>query len=290
MSTIFRDLVHVNGVTFNDPTSKPAGTGYWAIDDLNGWDRSPALDIRTTPIGGAVDGEEIATDGPAKARHVVVQGYVTCDDRASAEAAKDIISRDAFPTGPTYTLTRDEPVPKFLTVRVEGQIEFIHTGPTNFRFLVPVVAGDPFKYGAVALSDTAGAAGTSTGGRTYPLIYPKVYGTTTAGEGNVLTLVNTGNTASRKLFLTITGPLSNGSWRVSQETTGASVSFDIDVATTDTLTIDMLRGVALLDGYPIGGSIIGDFFTLVPGINEIKLFADYDPAVSITALGYSAWR
>jgi hypothetical protein len=290
MSTIFSDVTVVNGVTFNDPLLRPAGTGFWNIDELDGWDRTPEIDFQTSAIGGSIDGEEIATDSPALGRHLVIGGYVSADDRLSAEAAKDVLWRDAFPRGPVIRITRNEPIPKFIDARVSSRREFVMVGPQMYRWMVPMVAGDPFKYAATALSDSTGAAGQSTGGRTYPRRYPMTYGTVAAGEGNALVLVNAGNIASRNLVITLTGPLTNGSWRISNETTSEELAFAVDVSSTDSLAIDFRAGVATLNGYPIGSSIIGDFFKLVTGENILKLFADYDPAVSISAVGYSAWE
>lgn len=290
MSTIFRDVVDVNGVVFNDPGAMPTGAVMWGLDDLEGWDRTAEIDLQSSPVGGGIDGEEIAEDSPARARYLYAGGYVAALDRPSAESIKDVLWRDAFPRGVTLRLVRNEPVPKFIDVRVSSRREFMMVGPDMFRWRVPLIAGDPFKYAFAALSGSTGAAGQSTGGRTYPRRYPMTYGTVAAGEGNSLVLINTGTVDSSNLVLTITGPLSNGSWRISNETTSQSLAFDVDVSATDSLIIDFKAGVALLNGYPIGSLIIGDFFKLVRGENVIKLFADYDPAVSITALGYSAWE
>jgi hypothetical protein len=290
MPTIFRDVIEVNGVTFNDPLLMPANVGLWGLDDLAGWDDTAEIDLQTSPIGGAIDGEEIAPDSPRRARHFQAGGYVLAADRVTAETTKDILWRDAFPTGVEFDLTRNEAIPKFVTCRVSGRKQFFPVGSDMYRWLVPLIAGDPLKYGVNTLSDATGAAGQSTGGRTYPRHYPLSYGTSGAGEGNAMTLVNVGTVASAKLTLTIVGPLNNGSWRVSNETNGGSLSFDVDVASTDTLVIDFKDGTALLNGYPIGASIIGDFWKLSTGENIIKLFADYNASVSITALGYSAWE
>lgn len=290
MSTIFSDRVDINGIVFNDRPSNPAGSGFWGLDGLDGWERTPEIDLRTSPVGGAIDGEEIGPNAPFRARHLVAAGYVTADDRATAELLKDVLWRDAFPSNTNLVLTRYESVPKFLTVRVSGPQEFVMVGPSEYRWVVPLIAGDPFKYGATVLSDSTGAAGQSTGGRTYPRTFPMTYGTTAAGEGNSIVLFNAGTVASPKILLELTGPLNNGSWRISNETTGDSISFGVDVAVTDTLTIDFRAGLALLNGYPIGASIIGDFWKLATGNNIIKLFTDYNPAITITATAYSAWK
>jgi hypothetical protein len=290
MSTIFSDVIDINGVTFNDNNDRPAGSGYWRVDQLEGWNSRPAMEFQLSPISGVVDGEAVSPYNPLKARHLVVGGYVTADDRATAETLKDVLWGDVFPRNTEFTIVRQEPVPKFLTVRYSGDGDIAHVGPYTFRWQAAVVAADPFKYGLTALTGMSGAAGHSTGGRTYPRTFPMTYGTTTAGEGNAITLVNAGNTWSSKLVLTITGPLANGGWRVSNETTGEDISFAIDVASTDVLTIDFEKGTALLNNYPVGAALSGDFWKLKRGANVIKLFADYNASVSMSATGYSAWE
>lgn len=294
MSTIFGHKVTVlaagNTTTFNDMPSRPAGAGYWRVDTLEGWDDTTELDFFTAPLGGNVDGEILSDDAPARARHMVLSGYVTADDAATAAAFVDQLWGVAFPRNTDIVLTRYEPVPKFVTARVSSKREISYTSDSVFRFTVPLVCGDPFKYGATSLTGMTGAAGQSTGGRTYPKHFPVVYGTTGGGEGNAITVYNAGNAESYNIFVTLVGPLSSGSWRVTNQNNGGSLAFAVDVASTDTLTIDFRNGIALLNGFPVTASIVGDFWKLSKGTNTIKLFADYDSHVSISLLAYSAWE
>jgi hypothetical protein len=290
MSTIFGDKVTAGSVTFNDRPTYPVGATYFCCDGLDGWNRRPPINFNTIAIGGNVDGEIIASETPLRARHILASGYIVAEDRATAETLKDVLWRDAFPRSTAIRLTRYEPVPKFLDVQVSAEGEFEHVGSETYRWSVLLTAGDPMKYGQTSIGGTAGAAGQSTGGRTYPRYFPMTYSTTSAGEGNRISLLNAGNVASSNLQLTIHGPLTNGGWRVVNDTTGEELSFAIDLSSSDILTIDFREGLALLNGYPIGSLIIGDFWKLQTGVNVIKLYASYDPAVSLTAVGYSAWE
>lgn len=293
MPTIFRHKVVVGGVTFNDRLDMPAGAIDWGLDTLDGWDRTSEIEVNSTPIGGGSDGEISAEVFPAKARHILVSGWALAPDAATAEQLADVLWRDVFPRNQEIVLARYEAIPKYLTVRVAGQREISRVGPLNFRWLVPVMAPDPFKYDLlpdVNSSGTAGVAGQSSGGRTYPRMYPLTYipevGT---GEENAINIFNrgTGNTSPT---ITVHGPLVKGGWRISNETTGEDLGFDVALSSSDVLTIDFGAEVALLNGYPITSTLSGDFWKVVPGLNVIKLYGDYDPLTSITVSIKSAWE
>jgi hypothetical protein len=296
MATLFRDTVEIGptdgtAVVFNDALQKPAliGVGEWGADILDGWDET--FDIEAdfedrSVADGAVSGEFF----PAKAKALIVGGYVTAATRTVAQQLWDIIVRDAFPRNQDLTIIRHEPVPKQMIVKVTGKRTIQWIGPLSFRWGVPVMAEDPFKYALAPDADNAGVAGQSTGGRTYPRKYPLKYNTVLSGTANAATITNTGTGDSQRFIVDITGPLARGGWRLTNESTGAFIRFDVALLATDTLTVDFKRGVALLNGYPVTASITGDFFALQPGPNVLKLYGDYDPAAGFTIVAYSAWE
>lgn len=293
MSTIFRDKVIANTITFNDSGTTPPGVHVLGLDTMDGWKRTPSRDVRSTPFGGSVDGEEAIGYWPAFARHVMISGWAVCDDRTSAEYIEDIILGDAFPANQEIVLVRYENTPKFIRCRVEGEVEVINVGPNNFRWSVPVqTVGSPWKFSYEPLageSGTAGAAGISTGGRIYPRTYPLEYTTTDDGSSNSVALINYG-TAPSDPYVEITGPLPQGSWRLENTTYGDYIQFDVGLLTDDTLAIDFASKVALLNGYPVTSKINGDFWKVERGVSIIKLYGPYDPASNFTISINSAWR
>lgn len=298
MPTILRDKVEVaypNGplVTFNDNPTKPTGSIKWGLDDLSGWDETPELDVSSLAIGGGVDGEILGDRFPARARHFMASGWVMAETRADAENLMDVIMRDAFPRNKDIKLVRYETIPKYLNCRVSAKRTVERVGPQDFRWIVPLIAGDPFKYDndpPAGSSGSAGVAGQSSGGRSYQRTYPLQYTTTTEGEdANSVTLVNRG-TAETYASIIVTGPLASGTWRISNETTGEDIKFNIALVAGDVMDIDFRNGIALLNGFPVTATITGDFWKLQPGPNVIKLFGDFDPAAGFTATTESAWE
>jgi phage-related protein len=103
-------------------------------------------------------------------------------------------------------------------------------------------------------------------------------------------VVTNGGTADTKPYIVIHGPLVAGGWHLTNVTTGGDFKIDVGVATTDTLVLDFKNQVVTLNGALVTSTIRGDFWSVVRGTNTIKLYADYDPAVSFTVTIYSAWE
>lgn len=296
MSTIFRDVVEVINevdiVSFNDNPTKPTGSVAWILDTLDGWDKTAPVESSSIAVGGTSDGEILGEYFPAKSRMLTVSGVATSGTRAEADALQDLIMRDAFPTNYDIQLVRYEPVAKYITGRVVGEQVITRVGPLNFRWIVTLMAGDPFKYDWDPPADSSvagGVAGTSVGGRSYSRTYPLQYVTTTEGEDVSATLVNRGTTDTFPL-IAINGPLVKGAWRIENDRTGKFLKFDVGLSSGDILVIDFKEGTALLNGFPITSTINGTFWKVKPGPNKIKLYGDYDPAAGFSASIESAWK
>jgi hypothetical protein len=297
MPTLFRDRISLASVdpaitpqvVFNDFLSRPEGSVDFNIDLLDGWDTTSELNVISTPIGGGADGEVLGDFFEARARHLVAGGYVYAESREAAHALYDLLFRDAFPRNVDLELIRYEPTPKRIRVRVAGARSIAWTEPHAFRWNIPLMAGDPLKYGIEPSEASAGVAGLSSGGRTYPRTYPLVYATLDDGSGNKATIVNTGS-ADTFPVVNIHGPLPRGGWRLTNARTNEDIRFDVGLAATDVLTIDFKAETALLNGYPVTTTITGDFWRVKPGANDIKLFASFDPAAGFDITIYSAWE
>lgn len=297
MSTILGDKVTcvstAGSIAFNNAASVGAdwpGAIKVCIDDLPGWDDTVDLNVISTPRGFG-DGNYTSPRFPAKARMLTVAGYAVATSRLTLDQLFDKIALVAFPQDVDITLTRFQPIPKYVKARLAGSIDLVqyHGSEGGLRFETTLLCSDPFKYDAVnTLSGSSGVAGLSTGGRTYPRVYPLVYGTTAQGSGNQVILTNIGTAPTYPIF-TITGPLSSG-WRLENSTTAEEESFDIGLSAGDVLVINNNTKSATLNGNPINGLLNGDWWSLAQGGNVIKLFGDYNATASFTVTAVSRWR
>jgi hypothetical protein len=288
--TIFNDKVTIGDLVFNDLAEYPEGIvgRGWGVDVLDGWRKTPPLDAPYTEIG-LVDGEIPGEFFAAKGKFLNVGGWVHAIDAATADVLWDLIVL-GFRRNEELVLTRYESIPKFMRVRRVTEVDRVDTSPESFRWATTVKAGDPFKYALTPLTGSAGVAGQSSGGRTYKRTYPLTYATITSGESNAVALTNAGQADSSRFTVTLSGPLNKGGWRLVNETTNETIKFDIGLLSTDVLEIDFHNEVALLNGAPVTVTIIGDFFRLVPGVNVLKVYADFDPSAGFDVTGYSAWE
>jgi tail protein len=296
LSTIQRDKITVQSnagtYSFNDAASLADWPGAYtmAVDDLPGWRDTVDVNVISEPRG-AGDGNYTATRFPAKSRMVIIAGYYLATNRAAVDSLFDLIVSHAFPEDTDIKLTRYEPTPKYVTCRVAGPVLDIEYSPVEGwqRWEATLLCSDPFKYDAVnTLSGSTGIAGLSIGGRTYPRVYPLVYSTTPGGTGNQITVNNIG-TAKTYPVLTIVGPLASG-WRAENSTTGGQLAFDVSLSTGDVLVIDNQAKYATLNGSPVNGLLIGDWWSLARGINVVKLFGDYNATATFSLTAKSRWR
>lgn len=289
MPTIFRHKVTVGSVTFNEVATKPTGAQYWNIDALEGWDSTTEVEVFVTSRGGSVDGDIMGEFTPARTRHLVVAGYILGTSEAIGEELAGLLIKDAFPRNTELTLTRHETTPKFLRVRRSGAVEIQRTMENGFRFQVPLMAPDPFKYSVNEVtSGLIGVSGFATGGRTYPRTYPLTYTAMGEGGNNSADIVNSG-TADTNPRVTVYGPLPKG-WRLVNETTGEDLKIDVDLASGDELYIDFSEQLVYLNDQLLAANVFGDFWKVVPGTNRIKLFGTYNVSAGFIISINSAWE
>lgn len=102
------------------------------------------------------------------------------------------------------------------------------------------VATDPLKYGPLVTTTIGLPSGTA--GLPFPATGPFVFGAQSGGEA---TVTNSG-TAAVDWTATVTGPMTTP--RLEMVSLGRRVSFDLAVATGETLVLDSRTGSALLNG------------------------------------------
>lgn len=294
MSTLHGDRVTVNLVgdedliDFNTPLL-PDGAAVWRLDTLDGWANTPDLDVNSTPWGGNVDGESLGDAFAYAGRQVLISGYVIADTRAKADSLKDMLLRDVFPRNTDLQISRYESTPKFIRGRVFGGREIQEVGPNMFRFAIPFLCGDPFKYGLTPSTDTGAPSLVTANTVTFPLTFPVEF-FRPGGGGDNINLYNSGSTNSKPV-ITVTGPVT-GAWRLTNHRVSKSLTIHVNVPTDDdTLIIDFKTEVVTLNGIVQVPIMFGEFWSCKPGSNLITLDqGTIGVGATYSGLLYSAWE
>lgn len=289
MSTIFRQKVVSNGVSFNDVL--PSGAYNFAVDVCDGWKDTGDPEESSIELGSYRDGSSSASFFPVRSKFITVGGYVVAASEAGAETLADVLVRDAFPRNTSFVFSRYESVPKFMYLRRSGPVEFDWQAVQNgFRWSTVLMGEDPFRYSLTKQTSSTGINGTGLTGHTFPVTFPMTFTGTTSGSNTAAVLTNAGTAYSSNFTATLTGNLAKGAWRLSNDTTGKAIGFNVALSTTDQLVIDFDNQVATLNGFPVSTDYIGTFWQLAPGVNSIRLYAEYDANASAIISGYSAWE
>jgi hypothetical protein len=296
MSTIFRDKVTIdNGVdrfVANDPSDFNPMPYRVKCDLLDGWRNTANLDAVIVPRGIS-DGATFGQRFPAKERYLLMGGYFVGETREDADNAEDEIVR-RLPLNVDMQMTRHEPTPKTTTVRVYDSIEFSREPfETAFRFVVPLVAGDPNKYGLEPLSGETGVSIPAQFGRSYPRTYPLQYSSTSGGVDSFADVYVGGTTTTKKIVSTVSGPLVRGAWRIINRVNGEerSLSFNVGLFAGQSLVIDHKNHEALLNGFPVQIGMEGEWWGMEPGLNRVSLVTgDFNEEARLNIQAYSAWR
>ncbi|MEV4180179.1 phage tail protein [Streptosporangium canum] len=249
----------------------------YRIQQLDGWEDLPGLDM------GAAAKPSRPGSWPgrtrAQSRIVTLSLQVIPDAGRMAEAMRALRAATAVSAGadeaPLAIRLHDE---TFLAFgKISGRVI-----PVNHAYsqgLAPVatlqwLCADPRRYALAEQSVTIGAPTGGSGGLTYPITYPLVYGV--AATPSNATCMNNGNEVTNPT-LEFTGPLLTP--RLTNNTLGRALEFDIDLLAGQTLTVDTDRGTALLNGttdrlYTRSNfSVPVEYFELGPGANNITATA-----------------
>jgi len=266
----------------------------WVCDEMSGWEGSAALDVVIVPRG-AGHGAFAGADWLSRERYITIGGAVVTESRAAAQLAQDQLL--GVLSG-TITLTRNG---RRVWVQLYDQAELDLITARGFRFVIPLVALDPFKYEPSAQVAQAGA----WAGSVYYYVYASNARTYTTNARTYLTsqlsesgypeaavIVNAGNVDSQRMTITVNGPLIAGDWHVENATTGEELWADVTLAAGQSLTLDCRELTAELDGQHVESAVYGDWLKLVPGDNVLRLStgtASLETAY-MTVRAHSAWR
>lgn len=290
MSTIFKHRVEVEATVFNVPAEAPPGALAWGIDTFEGWKDTAEPTVLSTDFGANNDGVALNDWFPARQRFITLGGYAYASTEAQAEALADVLAL-TFPRNRMVAIARFEASPRYARIRRSSSIETDWSAvQTGFRWQVTLIAPDPLLYGLDALNGSAGVAGESSGGFTFPLTFPFVFTTgATTGE-TAVNLVNRGTAYSPSVRASIVGPLPQGSWKLRNDTTDQELSYDLGIGAGEELYIDMPNKTAYLNGFPVTVPPDGEFLTLAPGSNSIRLYGEFDPDAAVNIDAESAWE
>lgn len=150
---------------------------------------------------------------------------------------------------------------------------------------VELFATDPNIYSDILTTASTGMT-VPSGGMTFPLVFPLVFGST--GSGGALTVTNAGTAYTAPRFH-ITGPVTNPT--ILNETTGQSISVAIVLASGDYLDIDTADRSVVLNGTASRYSSLTatQWFSLGPGATNIKYLASISSASTLDVIYRSAW-
>jgi hypothetical protein len=154
---------------------------------------------------------------------------------------------------------------------------------------VQLDAEDPRIYDAVQQSQLV-TLPTPSSGMTFPATFPLTFGGTTGGGGQI-SANNAGDFATRPVAV-IAGPCVNP--RIENVTTGQSISLNITLGPSDTLTIDFDAHTVFLNGTGSRYAAVipgSTFFELPPGTSLVEFFSqDASPTgATLTLTWSSAW-
>jgi hypothetical protein len=244
----------------------------------------------STELGSYRDGSAAASFFPVRKRYITLGGYCVASDESQAERLHDILVRDAFPRNQVITLERHESVPKFVGCRRSGPIEMDWSVVRNaFRWQTTVMCEDPFKYALTEQSYSTGVSGTSLTGHSFPVTFPMSF-TGTGSVASGISFYNEGTADSTNFFIQLNGPLAKGAWRLVNETTGGTLGYNVGLGAGDFMTLYFKEQTASLNDVPVIAPYTGTFWSLAPGSNAIRLYAEYDANASATIYGFSAWE
>lgn len=275
------------------------GEGIFVVHSIDGWDSTAAPDAVLVANGGGAGSVASGPWLPQQAGYVVT-GKVIVEPAVQVSFRKMII--EAFPADrDTPLIVYGDPSLQAFCRRMD-RLEFFRQS-NYMAFSLPLVAGDPYKYGLVPLSGSLGvwtgeewyeamqqpsaglwAVQMSVGGSTWSVSLAQ--DVPTGPYPLSLTLDSDGDAQSSRVTVEVTGPLDAGDWFLWSETTNTQCWAEVSIADGQTLVIDAYDKSATMSGSDVTHLMYGDWPVLSPGQNTFRLAAGTDSSAycEITAL------
>lgn len=283
-----------------------AGDPAFKIMLFDGW--FGAAKPRSELVEGAGPGATAVGPWDFSEAYYTLSGMIRSSDRATLMAYRRALLA-AFPANTESTvvvLGNGEDVDLLVDVR-RYDAPTIDVSANNLTFTMPLVAVDPFKYGADLLSADMAAFNSSIWFQLFtidtaptPDEFYLAFDTsddtlemtqdTSAAALQAAALFSPGDETSRRVDITVTGPLAAGDWLVLHETTGRHLYADLALTADQSIEFDCYRQRAYLNGDPIDQHVFGDYLTLEPGSNTYRLVTGTTSAGSATVEARPAYQ
>lgn len=281
-----------------------AGDSAFKITAFDGWYATAKPRAELLPSGVSHGATAVGPWDFAEA-YYTLSGVIRSADRATLLGyRRDLLAAlPAAGASPITVLGNDEDVDLLVDVRRYDQPD-IRVVANNLMFTFPLVAVDPFKYAATALSasmaafngsdwfatfeiDGGGDDWLDLGADTYLLAFET---DSSAAADQAAVLFSPGDALSRRLTFTVTGPLDQGDWFLLHENTGQRLYADLALTAAQTLTFDCYAQRATLNGSEVDTLVFGDYLTLLPGDNTYRLVTGADSDGSAAVEGRPAYE
>lgn len=277
--------VHLGDVFLPAYTGAPADDDgvQWKLTKLDGWfdgwEGSGGVDQKLQADGAWVSPQYA---GP---RVVHLDGSFHTRSWDDATRAWDrLLAQIPFrQLGSLRVSTGEGTVPELTALVRQHEKPVVNRFDGHGNFSLSLLAPDPRKYDATSRSSSL-VLPLLTGGIAPPLTPPITV--TGSSSRSQVTLINDGNIVTYPTMVLI-GPCPPA--RIMNLTTGEAMRVIDPVPAGQSLVIDVLNGTATNGGQ--ARRVLGSWFGLTPGANEIAFYADgYDAAAQLLISHRSAWK
>lgn len=252
-------IVILNGYNINDGTS-----GVYLDVEITGLELP---EIRTS--SGSFAGRDGGWIGAQfySPRQITLQGSVFASDVVSLGATRRAFQSALKGKTVTMQIFTDDGAAYVIYANLLSFKMPVKRNKFSAPFQILLFAGDPTIYdNATGTALTANLPKLTSGGYTYPVVYPVVY-----AAGSSPTAVANSGEVTVYPTITLTGSMTNPT--VSNLTTGLSLGLTMTTAPGDVVVIDMRAKTVLLNGGNVYGLLTAgsSFWGLQSGSNSITL-------------------
>lgn len=259
--------IRLGNLVFN---SRDENGCVWTVSDIEGWWELPEPQTADEPRPYVLDGSYFIP-GRYGPRNIVLRGHIVPQpgSEKTIVSARNKLLRECDAVRHLTQMEVDEPGgTRACGVQLVGR-PIARTGGRNnaLEYEVQLRAPDPRKY-SLGPSTSGTFLPSMSGGRTYPLTYPRVYGV--VGSGGIAAFENSG-TYDSPGKIRIYGPITNPS--IEHLELGVTMSFNVVIDQGDFLEIDLDARTILLNGSISRRSAMSNqsrWFTFQPATNTLR--------------------
>lgn len=306
-TTISFPVVQIPGL----PDFNAEDQDMFVIEDWEGWVSTPPPRTSLSPNGGGA-GAVPSGDWLFTEDYQTLSGWVLAPPNEQESWRQQLLM--AFPTTSGVTVTMlgngwdvDKQV---FDVRRYDRPTF-EKRRDRIKFSIPLVLPDPLKYG---LQPQAGSVGVDVGGAWYEDFqlagsgnYVETFTRVGAGDyretftlyapagayPSKLTLVSSGSYTSKRVTVTVVGPVTSGDWYLLQNGS-RRLWVPYTLSAGQSLTIDCYKRRVYINGVydrTLTGKLLGVPFTFAPGGTEFKLVTGATSATPYATISaYEAYQ